>query len=110
MPWKRRCFSGAGGGFIPGIGAWEWREGKGADRSSALGYISTMNTTFEQMSPAERILYVQDLWDRIAENPDDVPVDDALKTELDWRMVDYRADPSSSIPWETVRERLRARR
>ena len=28
-----------------------------------------MDQTFEQMSTAERILYVQDLWDRIAERP-----------------------------------------
>jgi putative addiction module component (TIGR02574 family) len=28
---------------------------------------------FEEMSIAERILYVQDLWDRIAEEPEGVP-------------------------------------
>lgn len=69
-----------------------------------------MNPTFDQMSPAERILYVQDLWDRIAEHPDDVPVSDEMRAELDRRLAEHRADPSSAVPWETVRARLRARR
>lgn len=68
-----------------------------------------MDPTFEQMSPAERILYVQDLWDRIAERPADVPVSDEMKQELDRRMAEHQSDPSSSVPWETVLERLRAR-
>ena len=69
-----------------------------------------MDPTFEQMTPAERLLYVQDLWDRIAETPDDVPVGDEMKAELDRRLDEHRADPSSAVPWETVKARLRARR
>lgn len=69
-----------------------------------------MDQTFDQMSPAERILYVQDLWDRIAEHPEDVPVSDEMKATLDRRLEEHRADPDSAIPWETVKARLRARR
>ena len=29
-----------------------------------------MDPSFDQMTPAERVLHVQDLWDRIAEEPE----------------------------------------
>jgi putative addiction module component (TIGR02574 family) len=73
-------------------------------------YYWPMGSSFDQMSPAERILYVQDLWDRIAEHPGDVPVTDELKTELDRRLAEHRADPSSAVPWETAKARLRTKR
>jgi putative addiction module component (TIGR02574 family) len=68
-----------------------------------------MSSSFDQMSPAERILYEQDLWD-IAAHPENVPVTDELKAELDRRLAAHRADPSSAVPWETVKARLRAKR
>jgi len=73
-------------------------------------YTWPMDSSFDQMSPAERILYVQDLWDRIAEHPEDVPVSDELKVELDRRLAEHRADPSSAVPWETLKARLRTKR
>jgi putative addiction module component (TIGR02574 family) len=69
-----------------------------------------MDRSFDQMSPAERILYVQDLWDRIAEHPEDVPVTDEMKAELDRRLAEHRADPSSAITWDELKARLQARR
>jgi putative addiction module component (TIGR02574 family) len=68
-----------------------------------------MDRAFEEMSPAEQIQHVQDLWDRIAEHPEGVPVSDELKAELDRRLAAHRADPSSSIPWEQVKAELRRR-
>jgi putative addiction module component (TIGR02574 family) len=73
-------------------------------------YHWPMDLSFDQMSPAERILYVQDLWDRIAEHPEDVPVTDEMKAELDRRLAEHRADPSTAVPWETVKARLRTKR
>jgi putative addiction module component (TIGR02574 family) len=64
---------------------------------------------FEQMSPAERIEYLQDLWDRVAEDPLAVPVTDAQRAELRRRVAAYRADPTSGVPWEQVMERARGR-
>lgn len=69
-----------------------------------------MDHTFEQMTPAERILYVQDLWDRIAEHPEDVDVSEAWKAELDRRLAEHRTEPSAVIPWEQVKANLAARR
>ena len=68
-----------------------------------------MEPTFEQMTPSERIEYLQDLWDRFAEAPQDVPVTDAQRAELRRRVAAYRADPTSGVPWEQVLEKARGR-
>lgn len=65
-----------------------------------------MKPTFEEMSVAERILHVQDLWDRIAAEPDEVPLSEDLGRELDRRLAAHRADPSTAIPWEQVKAGL----
>lgn len=68
-----------------------------------------MDSTFEQMTTAERILYVQSLWDRIAEDAEQEPLSRAQQAELNLRLEDYRANPEASIPWELARERMRRR-
>jgi len=68
-----------------------------------------MEPTFEQMSPAERIEYLQDLWDRIAEEPQAVPVTEAQRAELRRRVAAHRANPAAGVPWEQVLERARGR-
>ena len=77
---------------------------------AAGDYHVTMDPSFEQMTPAERILHVQRLWDRIAEEPEGVPVSDEMKAELDRRLAAHRAEPSTAIPWEQVKAELRRRR
>lgn len=67
----------------------------------------TLPVTFEEMSTAERILYVQDLWDRIAEEPESVPVPQEWQAELGRRLEAHRADPTAAVPWDQVKARLR---
>lgn len=69
-----------------------------------------MEPPFEQMTPAERILPVQSLWDPIAAEPEGVPISDEMKAELDRRLAAHRAEPSTAIPWEQVKAELRRRR
>ena len=68
-----------------------------------------MGPSFEQMTTAERILYVQELWDRIAAEAEHQPLTPAQASELDHRLEDYRAHPETSIPWEQAREQMRRR-
>ena len=70
----------------------------------------SMEPPFDQMTPTERVLYVQDLWDRIAEQPQDLPITETQRAELQDRLADYRAHPETSIPWEVARERMRQAR
>jgi len=58
------------------------------------------------LSVAERIQLVEDLWDSVAADPASVPLTDAQKKELRIRLAEHQADPGSAIPWEEVRRRL----
>lgn len=64
-------------------------------------------TDFEELTPAEKILHLQDLWDRIASQPQDVPVTDAMRAELELRLQAHRAAPEESAPWSEVKARVR---
>lgn len=68
-----------------------------------------MSTAFDQMTTDEQIAHVQDLWDRIAQRPENVPVSDAWRQELARRLAEYEANPDIAIPWEQVRDELRSR-
>jgi len=66
-----------------------------------------MYTDFDQMTLAERILYLQDLWDRIAAEVEQQPLTPAQAEDLDWRLADYRDNPTNSVPWAVAREEMR---
>ena len=72
--------------------------------------VSTARDTFDDMTPEQRLRHVQALWDRIAENPDDAPVTDAQRDELDRRLAAHRASPDQAIPWDAVKRELLQRR
>ncbi|WP_372797552.1 addiction module protein [Pontiella sp.] len=59
------------------------------------------------LSVAERILLVEDIWDSVAEVPEAVKLSDADKAELDARLTAYHSDPDSGSPWGTVKERIK---
>lgn len=59
-----------------------------------------------EMSVAQRILIVEEIWDSIVENPDSLPLTDSQKQELDKRLNSYYENPEADIPWEKVKERL----
>ena len=62
-----------------------------------------------KLSPAQRLLLVEDIWDSLADEPLSLPVTDAQREELDRRLEDYSRDPQAGSPWEEVRARLRAK-
>lgn len=60
------------------------------------------------MSTSEKIQLVEDLWDNIASNPDDVPVYDWQKEELEQRKKHLQDNPDSGISWEEIKENVRS--
>ncbi|MDA3919398.1 MAG: addiction module protein [Salinisphaera sp.] len=69
--------------------------------------MSTNIDDYKTLSVAERIQLVEDIWDSIAtEAPDSLQLSDADKEELHRRVEAHRADSSTAIPWEQVREKL----
>ena len=59
-----------------------------------------------QLSVAERIQLVEDIWDSIALKPDDVPLTDAQRTELDRRLLQYKENPADGISWKDLKKKL----
>ena len=69
-----------------------------------------MNTLLEQalrLPIPERRKLADDIYDSIGSEDEAFHLTDEQKAELERRMEDFRRDPDSSIPWETVRENLR---
>ena len=61
------------------------------------------------LSPAEKLQLVEDLWDDLAATPDQIPVHDWQKQALDQRRANLIANPGSGQAWEEVKRRIRAR-
>ena len=62
------------------------------------------------LSVAERIQLVEDLWDSIAEDSEQLTLSGAQMAELDRRLEEYQQNPDQGIAWEEVRDRLRTKR
>ncbi|MDO9452538.1 MAG: addiction module protein [Stagnimonas sp.] len=69
--------------------------------------MSNSALNFRSLPVSERIELVEDIWDSIAEDTGgNVPLSAEQRAELHRRLAAHQADPSSSLPWEQVRERL----
>jgi putative addiction module component (TIGR02574 family) len=66
--------------------------------------INAEHVNLLKLSPSERLLLAQDLWDSL--NPEDFPLTDLQKAELEHRKLSYQANPDSCSPWEDVRRRI----
>ena len=63
-----------------------------------------------KLSIAERIQLVEDIWDTVAEVPEEVPLTEEKKAELDRRLEAHQDNPEEAIPGDTVLKRVRSRR
>jgi len=61
------------------------------------------------LSPAEKLQLVEDLWDDLAGTPEAVPVHDWQKQELARRKANLMAQPGSALTWEEVKRRIQRR-
>ncbi len=69
--------------------------------------MSQLKPDFSQLSIAERIQLVEDIWDSIvAENPAAVQLTERQGQEIRRRLATHEAEPDSAIPWEQVRSEL----
>ncbi len=63
-------------------------------------------SNIQQLSIAERLQLVQDIWDSITLSPDLVPVTDQQQQELDNRLQRYNQNPDSGKSWEEVKQKF----
>ena len=73
--------------------------------SAKRGMIST-DSIFD-LSSAEKLQLVEDLWDDLAATPSEVPVHDWQKEELERRKANLRSKPDSGVSWDDVKARIR---
>lgn len=66
-------------------------------------------STVYSLSPSEKLQLIEDLWDDLAANPSDVPVQDWQLEELERRKARLQEDPASGLSWNEVKERVRRR-
>jgi len=63
----------------------------------------------DQLSVAQRILLVEEIWDSIAEQETDIPLTDAQRQDLERRIANYEANPKEGSSWQEVKARLQQR-
>lgn len=62
--------------------------------------MSQPKPNFLQLSIAERIQLVEDIWDSIAtEGPEAVQLSERQRQEIQRRLKAHDAEPGSAIPW-----------
>ena len=61
------------------------------------------------LSPAEKLQLVEDLWDDLAATPEAVPIHDWQKDEIARRKQNLMENPASGLDWEDVKRRVRQR-
>ncbi len=59
------------------------------------------------LSPAEKLQLVEDLWDDLAAAPADVPVHGWQEEELARRKANLTSKPDTGTSWEEVKTRIR---
>ena len=67
---------------------------------------------YRSLSVADRLQLVGDIWDSIAEEanaaPEVLPLTDEQRAELDRRLTEYDADPTTGVPMDEALNRIRA--
>src|SRR5216117_3719985 len=71
--------------------------------------MSETGPSIFDLSPAEKLQLVEDLWDDLAGTPESVPVHDWQKEELARRKTNLLKNPGTGLSWEDVKLRVCAR-
>jgi putative addiction module component (TIGR02574 family) len=62
------------------------------------------------LSVAERIIVVEQIWDSIAAEQEEVALTAAQEAELDRRLEACRRSPTTGSSWEEVKARIQAKK
>lgn len=68
--------------------------------------MNTQVAEILELSVAEKIQIVEDIWDSIIRNPEKLPLTETEKKELDKRLADYKQNPDDGIEWETLKNNI----
>ncbi|HVF46651.1 MAG TPA: addiction module protein [Pyrinomonadaceae bacterium] len=68
--------------------------------------MSTSVADILELSVAERIEIVEDIWNSIAADSEEPALADDIRAELDDRLKAYQNDPDAGVTWDELSERL----
>ena len=75
--------------------------------------MANSSLKIDELTPEERLELLEELWESLRQNPDNVPLTSAQQEELDRRLEELESDVSSGeelgIPWDLVLEQIRKR-
>jgi putative addiction module component (TIGR02574 family) len=60
----------------------------------------------DQLSVAQRILLVEEIWDSIAAEAEDMPLTEPQRHDLAHRLGAYNDNPDAGSSWEDIKARL----
>lgn len=63
-----------------------------------------------QLSVAERLALVENIWDSVAKSPDEIPMTQEQCEELDRRIEEFEENPKDGIRWQDLKAMLRSRK
>jgi putative addiction module component (TIGR02574 family) len=72
--------------------------------------MSVSREELRNLPLAERLDLVEDLWDSIAQESEQLTLTPAQVEELDRRFADYQKNPDEGVAWEEIRDRVRTTR
>lgn len=91
-------------------------QSRGADGSTQVvpspsqRYISGMArvsaSDLLHLSVAERIQLAEELWDSVAEHPEQIVLTDEQRAELERRLAELDENPEAGESWENVKTRI----
>jgi putative addiction module component (TIGR02574 family) len=71
-----------------------------------MNYMESSISIFD-LSPAEKLQLVENLWDDLAGTPEAVPVHNWQQQELLLRKANLLKNPASALSWEEVKQKAR---
>ena len=64
-------------------------------------------TQVAELSLEERIILVQEIWDRIAEDRQSLPLTEAQHAVLNQRLEAHKSNPEQVVAWEEIKSKYR---
>lgn len=70
---------------------------------------TTLQEAIRQLSIAEKMVLVEDLWDQIVQEMSEEPLLEAQRKELDLRYQEFLQNPMQGSSWTEVKQRILSR-
>ena len=63
----------------------------------------------DRLTIDERIGLMDEIWESITSEAEQLPINESLRTEIASRLEDHRANPDDVVPWEVIKAEAEAR-